>query len=406
MKEIRRMMNLKVDWKKERIEELCQRKIGLEKDKKEVSEARLEQERTLISLGLLSPDKPSSKFLKIKIIDKMRLTLPNRDKVLKYGQSFEELPIVLREKTLESTTKELSKELVSENEDDGLFSRTRIPRQYDPKCENMIKQSIDKARFSFRDDEPIKRPSSKVPESHTDIENRKSRSSSRGRGILSIPSLKSIKRKFLKSRMTVEAGAMSITDIEEDKDIKRAPSIEFDIKDPTPRLNKTSETHSLNEKYFKQSLIGPFITTPIPSSTKLFGSSERIEHIKSDKGSLSTIEPSSRQTVSKGIIDIGSLNTIGEELYVKKVVKQQMPKASPIHSNIQSRNSLKTLRLTLRRQESKKTLNESTQQSIESIMLPHKPFRVSGERTGTVGSRTGAQSVKNFRSSVASGIYA
>ena len=404
-------MSLKTNWKNERLKGLYEQHNQNLQVNNSVQEFLKEQEKNLI--GMLSPQsssqqqpqQPISQRLKIKVMEKAKainsdlieqsksqaeLSKPPLTKIKENPKVVDFRYIVNPKRNSTKPGEHLSTGKPSESEEFNIFSRTRIPRHYDQKQEDLVKKDNNEVvRLEFR--ESHKRPSSQRADLRSRDESKRSNSQIRDVSSLSTASILLIKKRYMKKKTRAVDPAM---DIKEFRDInQRAPSLNLDVRlnsqdnqSHTMTINAIQSLTSLNERNFRQYIKGTSIQSPSNQQEKCYiGSLDKLD--KPEKESMSNVEASTRQTLTKTINEIGSLNKITDEMAISKSVSI----LSPIHARPKTRSSAKMLRSTLQRRESWKIVNNTNtesyivQNSGDQLMHNQKSFRITGEKAKAKG---------------------
>lgn len=401
------MTNMKADWKRERLEGLYQHHHKILKERKEAREE--EQEKNLISLGLISPDsQASSHRLKAKLMEKARMSttishteLENnlksdrqstlQDEVNEGGK--ENISSLANKTTvafprrvhLRQTSHGDGRAILKDNSELNLFSRAAVPVKYNPRFEDLLKQDIEVFRLEPKENRATTRPGT----SRLDRPGSQSRDS----GILSSASIKMLKERFVRKRTSVNTvTGIEIKEIREtQKSHQRVPSIDLDLK-PSLELSQNTSSHnnlgvqSLNERMLKQYIIGKSLVTANHRDSLLMTSI--------DKGSLSSLDTTARQNL-KGHNEYGSMSKIEEGNVRKSSVNNES-----MHAKSKARASFKILKSTLGRRESCRGTSETSIMNSKDQIEGQKSFKINGEKAVTTRdfpSRKGLRDIRNMK---------
>ena len=430
MREIRRLLTLKTTWKNERLKDITEKhQQAIEIDKQKVQENIRDIDRNL--LGLLSPDsqQASSNRLKLKVMEKAKAisaTSPALDEV-KSPLKIEKSPTTII-KTLKPKIYEVSKStgrLIPDyrfivqpkrnkldhlnsarpegmdQSETSIFNRTRLPIQYNSKCEDLIKKDTEIVRLNFKEN-LNKRPGSQRIDSRRGLN--RPNSQARDGGITSSASLNILRKRVMNSGVT---GSLNdLRDFNEGRH-NRAPSIDLDTRVLVTEQDQHSVAATINaipsltDKHF-----GKFILANIkqnPQNTEkvpVVGSLDQLD--KPEKaGSMNTVEGSTKNTLTKTTTEIGSLNRIMDEMVVSKHVSSNSA-LSPIHSRPKTRTSTQNLRATLQRRGSWKVVGDSMNIHVskDNSNSWQKSFRIQGEnksRTRYLTGRSDVHSLTNIK---------
>ena len=392
-------MSLKTNWKKERLKDLYEQHSQTLQVNNTTQDFLKEQEKNLI--GLLSPQsssqQQSSQRLKLKVMEKAKaitselseqneLPKPPSGKIKENPKVVDFRYIVNPKRNSLKPNDHISSGKPLEAEEFNIFARTRIPRHYDQKQEDLVKKDNSEiVRLDFRDS--TKRASSQRADLRSRDESKRSNSQLRDVSSLSTASIRLIKKKYMKKKTRVVDSGM---EIKEYRDInQRAPSLNLDTRlqsqenqSQTITINAIQSLTSLTDKHFKQYIKGSSIQSPSNQERCYISSLGQLD--KPEKDSMTNVDASTRQTLTKTIHEIGSLNRITDEMTVSKSVTL----LSPIHARPKTRSSAKLLRSTLQRRESWKMVNNTEsyiQNSGDQIIHSQKSFRILGERAKTRG---------------------
>jgi len=206
--------------------------------------------------------------------------------------------------------------------------------------------------------------------------------------------------------------AASITDLRDFNEGRmRAPSIELDTRVLVTEHNDQSNLAvsinaipSLNEKHFGKFILANIRQSPKNMEKMLATSLDKLD--KPEKGSLTNLEGSTKNTLAKTQTEVGSLTKIMDEMIVTKNVSSSSA-LSPIHSRPKTRSSAQALRSTLQRRGSGswKIVGDSTNIHVskeyrENSNSWQKSFRIQGEnkvRTRMLTGRSDLNSMTNIR---------
>ena len=408
-------MTLKTTWKKERLEGLLKQHAQALQESNNTRNQPVREEIT-------TPVEPqqSSERLRVKLVERARGTQLKANDQNILGVRSEKVSLEqskdIRDKVLEpvkSNPKIIdfgsvkpSRRLVSKGDelnsteqtfastsgDTNLFSRTRIPRQYDQRLEGIIKKSNEVVRLDFRDTRPGRKMSLRKTEMSKDSDFGRSESQSRDNGSLGSTSIQLIKNRILQKRQTVTSNTL-IRDFSDIKARKSSFDVETRLNSHGPSQTNSTNTiptiKSLNDKAFKSFMnVKPTKISP-QSNGALVTSLDRI-----DKATLTMLETTSRNILSRaGMTFTGSFNRLDEEPMMTKA-----DLISPIHIKPKTRTSLRILKANTAKRESWKIASELAQ-SRDDSNLGHASFRVLGEKPKTTASATKIDtlSLKNMK---------
>lgn len=430
MREIRRLLTLKTTWKNERLKDITEKhQQAIEIDKQKVQESIRDIDRNL--LGLLSPDsqQASSNRLKLKVMEKAKAisaTSPALDEV-KSPLKIEKSPTTII-KTLKPKIYEVSKStgrLIPDyrfivqpkrnkldhlnsarpegmdQSETSIFNRTRLPIQYNSKCEDLIKKDTEIVRLNFKEN-LNKRPGSQRIDSRRGLN--RPNSQARDGGITSSASLNILRKRVMNSGVT---GSLNdLRDFNEGRH-NRAPSIDLDTRVLVTEQDQHSVAATINaipsltDKHFRKFILANIKQNPQNTEkVPVVGSLDQLD--KPEKaGSMNTVEGSTKNTLTKTTTEIGSLNRIMDEMVVSKHVSSNSA-LSPIHSRPKTRTSTQNLRATLQRRGSWKVVGDSMNIHVskDNSNSWQKSFRIQGEnksRTRYLTGRSDVHSLTNIK---------
>ncbi len=436
MREIRRLLTLKTTWKNERLKDITekhQQAVEIDKQKAHVQENLNNIDKNL--LGLLSPDsqQASSNRLKLKVMEKAKaiaatsLALDDVKSPLKIEKSPTTLPL----KTLKPKIYEVSKStgrLIPDyrfivqpkrnkldhlnsarpegldSSETSIFNRTRLPIQYNSKCEDLVGKNTEIVRLNFKEN-PNKRPGSQRIDSRRGL-NRPG-SQARDGGITSSASLNILRKRVMNSG--VAASVNDLRDFNEGRH-NRAPSIELDTRVLVTEQDQHSVAATINaipsltDKHFGKFILANIKQNP-QNTEKAFVATSLDQLDKPEKaGSVNTLEGSTKNTLTKTTTEIGSLNKIMDEMVISKQISSTSA-LSPIHSRPKTRTSTQNLRATLtgQRRGSWKVVGDSMNIHVSKDNSKNswqKSFRIQGEnksRTRYLSGRSDVHSLTNIK---------